>query len=205
MQAALNTHARNEQGEIEVMLELHRRWKGYVEVGSEADWQSIQEAACLSMPPCSPYISSLAAFVKANSGGVDGTLLEELSSFQKTFACSDSGSTRRMGSEFFQKLVGLTFGTGEKFPYVMNACIAANLVAPKVVDGVCRLIGPAQLQALTNKSMRENVKEAERLMVNTREVCDRLKVPSAVKTKVGGKSDVRCILVMCKKSRRSRR
>jgi len=198
-QSALNTVARNEQGELEVMLELHRLWRLDVESHREPNWQKIQETACLSMPPCTQYIGSLVAFVKANSGGVDGTLLDELSSFQKMFACSESGATRRMGSEFFHKLSGLTFGPGEKYPYIMNACIAANLIAPKVIDGICRLLGSPQLQLLTNKATKPKVKEAEELMVNVREVCSRLNVPQAIKTKVVGKVDVRCILLLCNK------
>ena len=199
VQAALNTIPRNEQSEVEVMLDLHRQWKACVLAGEEAEWSKIEEAACWSMPPCAQYIRSLVAFVKANAGGVDGTLLEELSSFFKTFACSESGATRRLGSEFMTKLAALSFGPGERYPYVMNACIEANLSSPKVVDGLCRLLQPPQLQALASKENRAMVKAAEKLMCDARELCTRLGVPKAASTKFVGKCDVRCILVIVKK------
>jgi len=199
VQKALNTVARNEQGEIEVMLDLHRQWKACILAGRDADWSKIEEAACRSMPPCAPYISSLVAFVKANAGGVDGTLMEELSSFFKTFACSESGATRRLGSEFMGKLANLSFGPGERYPYVMNACIEANLASPKVVDGVCRLLQPPQLQAIASKDNRATVKAAEKLMCDARELCTRLKVPKAISIKCVGRCDIRCVLVIVKK------
>ena len=199
VQKALNTVARNEQGEIEVMLDLHRQWKACVLAGREADWSKIEEAACWSMPPCAPYIRSLVTFVNANSGGVDGTLMDELSRFFKTFACSESGATRRLGSEFMNKLANLSFGPGERYPYVMNACIEVNLASPKVVDGVCRLLQPPQLQAIASKDNRVMVKAAEKLMCDARELCKKLHVPKSVSIKCVGKCDVRCILVIVKK------
>ena len=47
-----------------------------------------------------------------------------------------------MGSEFMHKLANLNFGNAERLPYLQNAAINANMLAPphKIADGYCRLL-----------------------------------------------------------------
>jgi hypothetical protein len=192
-QAALNTHARSEQSEIEVMLEMHAAVKAAVETGREVDWKRVQEAACFSLPACSPYISTLAQYVREHSGGTDGALLHELSEFHKAFACNEAGATRRLGSEFLGKLAAINFGVGQKFPHIVTACVETNLASPKVIDGVCKLLQQPQIAALTAKQNRDVVKDAEQFMKDARVVCRSLNVENGIRTRVVGKADIRCI------------
>jgi len=199
VQAALNTHAKNEQSEVEVMLEMHGMMKQAVDSGRQADWAEIEEAACFSLPPCSSYIKSLSAFVRDNAGGAEGTLLHELSQFHKAFGCGQQGATRKLGADFMGKLVSLNFGLGVRFPYLLNAAISANLNSGKVVDGICRLLQQPQLSALTTKANRSMVESAEQLMQDTRKLCSVMNVDQAIRCTAIGRCDVRCVLLITKK------
>ena len=53
------------------------------------------------MPTCSPYMETLAAYVQKLGGGAAAEdLLGDLNSFLKTFACSEQGPLRTLGSEY---------------------------------------------------------------------------------------------------------
>lgn len=112
VQSALNTHSSTQQSEVEVMLGMHQLHTQAVALQREADWSHIQEVACYSMPPCAPYIATLASYVQANSGGIAGELLQELAAFSKAFACSEQGPNRALGSEFMARLMALTKAWG---------------------------------------------------------------------------------------------
>lgn len=179
VQVALNTSARGAQSEVEVMLSLHQAAQECAKAGEEVDWVRLQAAACYSMPPCASYIEVVAGYVKANSGGDSGELLQDLSRFFKAFACnSDGGPSRALGSEFLSKLTSMNFGLGQRFPLLQNACIEANLAAPKsrVVDGVSKLILPSHLAVLVAPNKRKCVEEAEAAMKHARELCRSLQV-----------------------------
>jgi hypothetical protein len=201
VQSALNTVARNEQSEVEVMLDIQEMVRASLRAGKDPDWVAIQTSATFSMPPCSPYISTIVEFVKNFAGG-DGYLLNELASFQKAFACSDSGATRKLGAEYLGKVAAMKFGIGEQFPFVVNACIEANLISPsnKVIDGICKLISPSNLNTVTNKAARSEVKLAEKLMGDARRLLDRMDLDAGSRTRLVGRCDCRCILTILKKS-----
>ena len=199
VQAALNTHARGDQSEIECMLDIHRMYQAAVEQGSEPNWKRFQTAASFSLAPCSSYMGAVVAYVRANSGGTDGTRLEELSRHHKAFACNaESGPARSMGSEFLYKLTSLNFGPGNRFPYVLNACIKANLSSPsdKVVDGVCRLILPSHVAHLASKKVLDKVREAEALMTESRSLLSAARLDESQQTTLIGKLDVRLVLFL---------
>ena len=203
VQAALNTQSRGAQTEVEIMLSMHMACEHALANKENPDWQKIQEQACFSLPPCASYISSVAAYVKKNSGGTDASLLHDLSLFQKSFAPSGNAPNRILGSEFLNKLATLNFGPSVQFPYTINACIKANLVSPpsKLIDGVCKLLMPANLQSLTLKTNRVLVTEAEKLMSDSRKLADVLHLESGARSQLLGKLDVRCILHICKKGK----
>ena len=71
-----HTHAKGDQTEVEVMLDIHNMYEAAVTAGTEVDWKSIQQTACFSMPPCSQYIGVVVSFVKAHGGGRTGGLLQ---------------------------------------------------------------------------------------------------------------------------------
>ena len=83
IQSALNTEARGMQSEVEIMLHMHEQMQDSLAHGKDPDWKAIQAAAGNSLPPCAPYISTLALYVQTNAGGVSGELLTELSLHQK--------------------------------------------------------------------------------------------------------------------------
>ena len=203
VQQALNTEARGVQTEIEVMLSMHEGYSQAVQSNEEPDWDGIQKAACFSLPPCATYADALASYVKMNAGGLQGTLLHELSLFQKKFAASEKGPLKALGSEFFKKLCSLNFGPALRFPFLLNACIEANLCSPpnKVVDGYCKLLSASSLSALTAAKNRAKVVEAEQLMADIRALADKLSVPETLKVTSVGRADVRLVLFLCKKGK----
>ena len=202
VQAAPNTHAKSACSEVEVMLEMAAMSAAQ---GPEVPWKSIQEAACFSMPPCAPWVSSLAAYLRANAGGPNAELLQELSLFSKAFACSDSGPNRTLGREFMNRLTALAdgFGPGVRFPYIINGCIKAQLASPRIVDGMCKLLTPSLLSLLAAAKNREVVKEAESLMADARGLCTRMGASEADSVRCVGKLDVRCILHITNKGKES--
>jgi hypothetical protein len=198
VQAALNAHSRQDQSEVEMLLELGRLRDQWVTLGKAPDWKAIETQAVFSNPPCASYIDKLATYVKGQSSAV----MEDLSCFSKAFAHSETSGAKKQGSEFFTKLNSLSWGKGVLCPYLLNAAIEANLVAPpnKVVDGVCRLILPSNLAALASKSNLKAALEAEALMVMVRDSCSVMGVDSTVRIKCVGKVDCRCIDFLCKKA-----
>jgi hypothetical protein len=201
IQAALNTRASSDITEIEVMLDMNSQVEAAIAGGKEPDWDIIRSSAGFTMPPCMPWIRVLGQYVQSNAGGTSGPLLVELSSFQKAFACSD-GHSRTLGSEFMQKVSTINFGPGQKFPFVVNACIKANLASPvhKIVNGVCKLIVPSNIALLTKKGNRQLVAEAEALLRDARAFCDTLKIPDHSRTMFIGKLDIRVMHLLMNKT-----
>ena len=202
IQAALNTKASSDITEIEVMLDMNSQVEAAIAEGSKPDWDTIRASAGFTMPPCTPWIRVLGQYVQSNAGGTGGSLLVELSSFQKAFACSDHGPTRTLGSEFMQKVSTVNFGPGQKFPYVVNAVIKANLASPvhKIVDGVCKLILPSNLALLTKKGNRQMVEQAEAVLRDARALCDTIKMPDHSRTLVIGRLDIRVMHLLMNKT-----
>ena len=204
IQSALNTEARGMQSEVEIMLHMHEQMQDSLAHGKDPDWKAIQAAAGNSLPPCAPYISTLALYVQTNAGGVSGELLTELSLHQKTFACNKGGPGRAMGSEFMHKLANLNFGNAERLPYMQNAAINANMLAPphKIADGYCRLLTPSQVASLTSKENKAKCREAENVMASARDLCKNIPSLSKMKyTQLIGQLDVRMILHILKKGK----
>jgi hypothetical protein len=197
VQAALNTHAKGDQTEVEVMLDVHNMYEAALTAGTEVDWKTIQTTACFSMPPCSPYIGVLVNFVKAHGGGCTGELLQELSKYQAAFRCSGA-----LGSEFLGRLASISFGVGLKFPWVVIACVKANLSSPptKVVDGICKLFPLHAIAAITNKNNREVVKAGEAMMIQARSLCDKIpNITDHTKVTCLGRLDCRIVMFIIKR------
>ena len=145
------------------------------------------------MPPCALYIGALTAYVKVNSGGPTGELLQGLVKFSKVSACSEKGPSRTLGGEFLLKVAQLTFGPAENFPFVKNALLEANLQTDKVVDGICKLITPTMVGQLASKQKRDFVKECEQAMAEARQLCKAVSLPDELTIKHVGQLDVGCI------------
>jgi len=195
VQAALNTHAKTDQSEIEVLLDIGRMRDSAVGQNKEADWKEIEAAACFCLPKCGSYVQALIAYVKAQAP----ELLNELSQFQKAFA--SQGTSRVLGSEYIAKVASLTWGPAQKFPFVMNAAMEANLASPpnRITDGFCRLMSVSTLAALTNTHNRATVQKADKLMLDARSLCHALVLDESARVKCCGLLDVRLIYHLCKK------
>ena len=202
-QSALNTEVRQGQSEIEILLVLQKLANAATNRGEPISWPAIEEQACKSMPQCRPWINALSAYVSMNAGGADGQLLKELAQYSKAFGSGEKGPNRILGSEFLSKLANLSFGAGQRYPYLLNACIETQLVSPpnKIIDGVCRLLVPTSLNDLTKKSARNSIIEAENMMTQARVLCQKLNVTGIAKTKAVGKMDVRIIGFLTKKGK----
>ena len=150
VQCALNMHSRQQQGEIEVLLEIGRLQQAAIGKGCSPDWHAIQEASLSQAPPCTPYLPTLITYIKRQAP----ELMTDLSLFAKAFASSATGrSNKSCGSEFFGQSNALSWGKGVMMPHILNAALCAILASPnsKVVDGICRLLTPANLSQLTSK------------------------------------------------------
>ena len=199
-QEACNRRAASTQSEIEKMLQLEQMRASAIEVSVECDWEQFVRTACCSNPPCASYMKILADYVKANPG----ELLKELGEFQNAFACTYGrfkGPQRQLGSEFLSKPMSLSFGKGDLFPYIINACIKAQLSSNKVVDGICKLLAQSHLTMLATAGNRDNVKRAEQLMVAARQLCLVAHLAEHDQTVIVGRFDVMCVLHLTKKAK----
>ena len=97
----------------------------------------------------------------------------------------------------------MNFGPGNRFPYAVHGAMEAQLasLAAKIVDGVCKLLLPNTLSQLTAKTNRPLVAECERLMTESRRLCDSVELEAAQKMRVVGRMDVRLVLHICKKGK----
>jgi len=198
IQSALNTVSRGGQSETEMMLQMCDAAKAAIRAKQNPDWDRIVANAKASMPPCSPYMRTLANYVQLNT---EGELLQDLNDFLKAFACNEDGPLRVLGGEYIAKVASLNWGKSVKYPFVQNACLMTNLSSPKVSDGVCKLIAPSSLSALLHKDNLAKVHEADQLMQDARKLCKELGIRAAVRTHALGKLDTRCILHIVKKAK----
>ena len=79
IQCALNCHARQQQGEVEVLLEVGRLQKSALDRGCSPDWAAIKDTCAAQDPPCAPYMQSLIAYVRRQAP----ELMQDLSLFAK--------------------------------------------------------------------------------------------------------------------------
>ena len=80
VQKALNTHSRQDQSEVEVMLDMKNMWDQAIKSNTEVDWKQVMHSACSQSPPCKSYIEHLATYLQKQAP----ELMVELSTFAKT-------------------------------------------------------------------------------------------------------------------------
>ena len=189
---ALNTEARKNQSEIEVMLYMHKLMVQQIEAGLTPNWSEIETNATASLPPCANYIGALTAYVKNNSGGMCGELLNDLVKFSKTFGCDEKGALRALGGEFIMAVANLNFGALEKYPFVKNSLFELNLQSNHLIDNICKFITPAIVKSLLHKDKRHHVKLCECVMQQARTISSTLNLKEELAIKSLGMLDVRC-------------
>ena len=189
IQKALNNDNRTGISEIELLMDMKN---------SRNTGQDIEATTSNMSCPAAKYSKVLAAVVRLQPS----ECLEDLGSFYKVHAEADAGQgpSRHCGSEWFARLANLSFGKLEKYPWVINAAIKANLLAkgPKLTDGVCKLITTSHLSSLTTGGNRASIKEMEKIMNDCRTLCDKTGISGALKTILIGKLDTRLMLHFCK-------
>ena len=194
---ALNTEARGDQTEVEVMLRLHELAQSLPRgVKGEVDWPLCLSHVRRSLPACGAYADELAVYVQRNSGGDVGELLLNLCMFQKAFAAQ--GHRRNLGGEFIGTVARLNFGPAVQVPLALQAMLEANLCGPIDKDGMCRMLKPSSVKVLTSSANREAVLLAEKMMGDARILCEKLKANQQASIKFAGRLDVRLACFLTK-------
>lgn len=128
--------------------------------GDAVNWEACVEAAAASMPPCASYIKTIGTYVRLYGGGDGAPIVKYLDEFGKSF-----GENRRLGEEFLKAVTDAVFSSvSTRYPHIRTGLIATNLVAPKVIDGVARLLVKSDVERLRAKDRIQTIDEAERMM-----------------------------------------
>ena len=130
----------------------------FAELGAKpVDWTQAVAAAAASCPPCQKYIHILGKFVKLYGGGQGAPMIKYLDSFAREF-----GENLRLGEEYLKAVTDTAFQNAQTlFPLVRGALVATNLVSPKVVDGLARLLVKSDVERLKGPAMSAKMSEAE--------------------------------------------
>ena len=172
------------------MLQMHQDAK------AEVPWEDIIQKAAQTNPVCQGWLQELAIYVRKSPPS--GELLEDLNESSKVFAPPEDGQ-RVIGQEFFQKLIALSWGKADKFYWVENAILKANMAGDKTVDNICKTIPPSALNLAKSDVQRSIVKEADKLMESTREVIKLLGVNVDTCFHHVCMLDVRLAMLICKR------
>ena len=132
----------------------------------EPDWHQIQRYASRSNPICAPYVGSMLAFCKTQSGGeFFKRQIHDLDVFIKVCQYGD----RRIGGQFWEALGKSTMG-GAKHAVSLFRCglIKAHVSGPiDCMDkhtGVSTVIAPKVIDAMGKDEKCAEVKDANALM-----------------------------------------
>ena len=122
----------------------------------EQDWVQATSVAISGNPPSAAYAPLLRKVAQDYGGGIGAPLLVRLDALAKLY-----GENKRLGEEFISAVVNMKFLKSEVFPRIRDACFAANLTAPKVIDGVARLLVKTDLSTLTGKQKFADMQRLE--------------------------------------------
>ena len=161
VQKALNVEAKALRGEMEVFLEMWTQATTSAE--AEVNWEEIENLVGKALSPCTSYIHTMSKHLQVHSGG----LLEGINMFLKAFTRDDTAAA--LGGEFIQAVADLDLKRS-KIPHVANALLEAQLLSPKIIDGICRSISVTKVAKLKSEHLRSKVLLAEQMMQNAREL-----------------------------------
>jgi hypothetical protein len=99
----------------------------------------------------------LVKYVRYYSGGPDAPIIRWLDSFSKQYA-----ENRKLGEEFLRTVTDVVFSETKRMPICRQAIIATNLISPKVVDGISKLLVKSDIQKLAGKDKLAELEEAEK-------------------------------------------
>ena len=116
------------------------------QAGGSVAFSTCVDAATASLLPCLPYIKCIGEYVRLYAGGAGVPLIHYLDDFAKTF-----GESKRLGQDFIQAVTDISWGLHKPNLHVRTALLAANLISPRVVDGVARLLCKSDVEKLRQK------------------------------------------------------
>ena len=128
----------------------------YAGMYPDPDWPTCIALATSSNPPCMAYAPALGKYVRYYSGGASAPIVQWLDSFAKLYA-----ENRRLGSEFMQAITDTVISDTKSYPRLRQAFVACNLISPKIVDGVSKLLVKSDIQKLAKEQYRRDIDEAE--------------------------------------------
>ena len=124
------------------------------------NWDACVDAAAASMPPCKGYIGIIGTYVRLYGGGHGGPMIKYLDEFAKQF-----GANKVLGEEFLTSVTNVAFSFAKNlYPHIRTGLIATNLVSPKVVDGISRLLVKSGVERLRGRDRAQLIDKAEQIM-----------------------------------------
>jgi hypothetical protein len=152
-QAALNTsnHSSTEIGELETAVTM---------ADSAHDKQMALAAVQDLGVPCGHYADKIFDFLTLYGGGDGSPLIHFMDAFAKMFKCNIN-----LGESFWSLVTAMKFQSNtDKYALARVALCMANLVSPKIEDGIGKLIVKNDLTKLTSKNLVSTVEQAEQVL-----------------------------------------
>ena len=124
---------------------------------SGADYDAAINAAASSYPACHQYIATIGKYVRQFGGGADAPMINFLGLFAREF-----GASRILGAEYWNAVTDLSLPSATTtYPHLRCAMLAANLISPKVVDGVARHLMKGDVDSMKQKKLQPTVAQLE--------------------------------------------
>ena len=76
VQKALNTHSRQDQSEVEVMLDMKSMRDEAIRSKREVDWKQVMSSACSQSPPSKAYIEHIATYLQKQAPEFGGRIVD---------------------------------------------------------------------------------------------------------------------------------
>ena len=153
-----------------------------------------------SAPRCSPYLDCIGQYVKVFGGGSAHKfpIITFLDNLQKSY-----GKSVSIGQEMFEHITLWNLGeVSTQAPLLRAGMLAAQLTAPKVMDGQGRCLNKADLDRLKQVGLRPKILAAESHLKDAWEIYLRGGMDKMLKAY--GKLLVRVVLHLCSKEKSGR-
>ncbi|CAL1147545.1 unnamed protein product [Cladocopium goreaui] len=174
VQQALNTTqaVSQGQGECETMLTIATHYQHGQDSNGSGDMAQAIQLAASSQPEGSNYMQTMGYYVQNFSGGVGWPLLhllQHISSWASLAANICLGkqfsTTLKLGEEYFSTVAYLDFKEkSSSMPWVRAALLAANLSAPRSIDGIAKCLTKADCEKLKSKHQKALVIQCESML-----------------------------------------
>ena len=170
-QRALNASnsVASQSSELEVAASI-AEFAALEQAGSGSiDWGRCGLAAVAGLPPCTGYVTTLVEYVRLYGGGPGAPMVVYLDEFSKRY-----GENKRLGEDFIKGVAETVFSASRRVPHLRTAFLAANLVSPKVVDGVAKLLVKSDVEKLKSKDLAATVDDSESELAEAWGIAERL-------------------------------